>query len=299
MLIRPMARTMQMDRPGVAAANGPVAPPGGRLRDYATTELARAMVCLGWRGARVHAGVHQARKSIRRVRATLALGMPGLGAGAGLIDRELRRINRQTSKLRDAQALVAILDLLLESADDAETARVLRRARRTAAGIRARCARSIVGDDGVADDRRALLATLLAALSALPWDAVGATGVDRVLRRSLAGRDAAGARAGTTGREEDWHRWRRRARRLSQQHRALGDLAAIPRTAQRHDKRLAVLLGEVQDCALLREHLGKGSRFARADRPLLRTLAEHRAQHLRGRVAKMTTQAPVPPAAAP
>ena len=32
----------------------------------------------------------------------------------------------------------------------------------------------------------------------------------------------AGARARAAGRDEDWHRWRRRVRRLSQQHRAIG-----------------------------------------------------------------------------
>ena len=87
---------------------------GDRLHAYAAAEMVHAIACLSWHGGRLHAGVHQARKSLRRLRATLALGMPTLGPGARLIDRELRRTNRRLSKLRDAQALVHTLDVLLE-----------------------------------------------------------------------------------------------------------------------------------------------------------------------------------------
>ena len=264
----------------------PGASPGIRLRDYATAELAHAIACLAWRGTRMHAGVHQARKSIRRVRATLALGMPALGPGAALIDRALRRVNRGTSKLRDVQALVTTLDLLLEKHNAADPTLALRRARRAAARTRAECARALLAADPDLHDRRARLTTLLAALPALPWSAITAADVHAALQRSHARAEAAGSRAHASGRDADWHRWRRRARRRSQQHRALDDFAAIPHPARKRDKRLAVLLGEAQDCALLREHLGKGSPFMRADRPLLHTLTERRAERLRGRIAR-------------
>ena len=269
------------------ATSLPATFPHIRLRDYATTELARAIACLGWRGGRLHAGVHQARKSIRRVRATLALGMPTLGPGANLIDRELRRTNRTTSKLRDAQALVAILDALLEKTQAGDASPMLRRARRAAALARVARARTALADDPRLQDKRALLATLLAALSALPWDRVTAADIHAALQRSLLRSDAAGGRARTSRRDADWHLWRRRARRLSQQQRALGDTTTARAEPNKRDKRLAVILGDVQDCALLREHLGKGLMFTQADRRALRVIAEHRTRQLRERIARM------------
>lgn len=264
----------------------PEAPIGVRLRDYAMAELAQAIACLAWRGGRLHGGVHLARKSLRRTRATLALGMPALGPGAELIDRELRRMNRRLSKLRDTQAVVGTLDLLHGKACATESALVLRRARRAAAQARAACARSTLAADPQLQDKRALLATLHAALPALRWDAIGEADVHATLRRALVRMDAAGTRAQASGRDEDWHRWRRHARRLSQQHRALGDMAALLPTATDLHKRLTVLLGQAQDFALLREHCGKRSVFARTDRALLRTLTDAGMQRVRVRVAK-------------
>jgi CHAD domain-containing protein len=275
------------------AASPPAIFPDIRLRDYAVTELARAIACLSWSGGRLHAGVHQARKSIRRVRATLALDMPTLGPGADLIDRALRQANRHTSKLRDAQALVATLDALLEKTGAGDSSSMLRRARRAAAQARAARARIALADDPRWDDKRALLTTLLAALSALPWDRVTDADMRAALQRSLLRSDAAGGRARTSRRDADWHRWRRRARRLSQQQRALGDTTTARADASKRDKRLAVILGGVQDCALLREHLGKGSMFAQADRPALRVLAERRTRQLRERIAKMVADSTV------
>lgn len=266
--------------------------PATALRAYAAAELARATACLGWRGARLHAGVHQARKSLRRTRATIALGGSTLGPGAVLIDRELRRLNRRLSKLRDTQALVGTLDHLLRKHADDEAAVTLRRTRRIAARARAAKARSTMTADPRLQDKRALLAVLQAALSALPWDALAETEVRQALRFNAARADEAGARAQVSGRDEDWHRWRRRARRLSQQLRALGDSISAPAEIEERTKRLAVLLGEAQDYSLLREYCGKRSEFAPADRAVLRRLSQHGMARMRERIAKAT-----PPAA--
>lgn len=263
---------------------------GDRLRAYAAAELARAIACLGWRGGRVHDGVHQARKSLRRLRATLALGMPDLGPGALLIDRAVQRTNRGLSKLRDAQALVHTLDVLLEHEDPAASA-VLRRARRIAAQMRVKEARATLTDDPQLRDRRALLATLQAALPALRWNDISATEVAARFRRSLARLEEAGAHARASGRDEDWHRWRRRTRRFSQQHRALGESTALPAEVERRHKELATLLGEAQDYALLREHCGKRSAFAEDDRRVLRSLSKRGTRHLRRKIAQQAVEA--------
>lgn len=264
--------------------------PGARLRDYASAELAHAIDCLGWRGPRMHTGVHQARKSLRRTRATLALGMPALGPGADLIDRELRRLNRSLSRLRDTHALVTALDQMIEkTVDDIATRSLLRRARRIAVRTRAECAHKMLAVDPLLQDKRALLDVLHAGLAALKWKAIGASDAATALQRSATDAGNAAAKARVSRDDEDWHQWRRRARRLSQQQRALGD-ASANQALDKHDKRLAVLLGQAQDHALLIDHCGRKSLFAQADRQALRALATKRLQRLRERLMKLAAE---------
>ena len=273
------------------------AAPGDRLFEYAAAELTRSIRVLSWRGNRFHIGVHQARKSIRRVRATLALGMPALGPGAQLLDRALRRVNRDLSTLRDAQALVATLDVLLAAASTPETLSVLRRARRLAARCRAERARAALAADPQLRDRRALLETLQAALPALHWQAVTAADVDVAPQASVSRVEKAGARALASGRDPDWHQWRRCVRRLIQQHRASGD--AGPPLHEKRSKRLATLLGEAQDYALLRDLCGKRSIFALADRRVLRALSDGEQARVRAcaaRIAESPADDPPDPA---
>jgi CHAD domain-containing protein len=81
--------------------------------------------------------VHQARKSIRRVRATLALGASSSAAPAAVFDKELQRINRSLSPMRDGQALVEPCSVCAESAPGATTAPAQARA---GAAVRRRAA---------------------------------------------------------------------------------------------------------------------------------------------------------------
>src|SRR4051812_17816611 len=167
----------------------------GLLRAYACSELDRAITHLGWRGGRVHEGVHQARKSLRRTRATLALGGAVLGPGAELIDREIRRVTRSLSKMRDAQALVETLDRLIAKGKAPEALPVLRRARRTGAIARVESARRELASDPGLARKRAMLATLRAALPALPWESLTETRVRDAFADGLVRIDIAGARA--------------------------------------------------------------------------------------------------------
>jgi hypothetical protein len=281
-----------LELPARANSSAPARPSGPQLRDYAADELARAIACLAWRGSHVHAGVHQARKSLRRVRATLALGATRLGPGARLVDRELRQVNRGLSKLRDAHALAGVLDYLLgRHADDAQVLLLLHRARRAATRARAIRARKVLAKDPQLRTRRAPLATLLAALRGLPWHLLDADATRAALLRSRVRADAASAEAAGSGDADDWHHWRRRARRLSQQQRALGDRAE---EADKYDKRLAVLLGHAQDYTLLCEHCGRGSPFTPSDRARLRALAEQDLTRLRTRIAEFARMSMAP-----
>lgn len=264
---------------------------GTVLHAYASDELERAIDCLTWPGARLHAGVHQARKSMRRVRAALALGAPALGPGGKLIDREVRHVNRSLSTLRDAQALVETLEHLAKKHDTPDANALFKRARRIAAQARIAQARASLQEDRDFAGKRAVLAVLSAGLQALPWHVVIDIEVRSSLRRSEAKARAASRKATASGRDEDWHHWRRRARRLSQQHRAVGDLMAPQDADRARDKRLAVLLGEAQDYALLLLHCNARSPFTADDRKSLRMLAKKGAKRARANIAKIAASA--------
>jgi CHAD domain-containing protein len=274
--------------PDTAADAGRDATPiGFALRDYALQELGRALICLSWRGSRLHAGVHQARKSLRRTRATLALGADVLGAGAAPLDRRLRRVNRSLSDLRDAQALVETLDRLVKKHRSPGTHRLLQRARRAAANQRARMARVTSQKDGDFAARRAALAQIANDLAVLPWPAIDENMVRAALGNSRARADAAGVVALASEHSDDWHRWRRRMRRLSQQIRALRGRPTLKLGSEAREKALAVLLGEAQDYGLLREHCDRRSPFSVFDRRALIALADKGTQRKRARVLSL------------
>lgn len=243
---------------------------GLALRDYATAELDAALAGLGWRGGRIHAGVHRARKGLRRTRATLALAAEVLGPGAGVLDRELSCLNDGLSNLRDAHALVEVLDHQAAKGRDPETAALLRRARRTAAAHRARCA---AAEAPAMAGRIALLRMLHGGLRALPWEAaVDEAALRRALARSVARAAKARARLNERGGDEDWHRWRRRMRRLSQQLRALDSAGIAAEAPSLFDKSLTEQLGTMQDFRLMAEQ-AEGLALPKGDRKALLTFA--------------------------
>jgi hypothetical protein len=139
-----------------------------------------------------------------------------------------------------------------------------------------------------------LLTALGGALSALPWPALTPSMVDAAIVASDTRAARAQARVRASGRDEDWHRWRRRARRQSQQRRALkitGLAVRGPAPAPTaFDKATTVLLGRAQDLNLLLEHCGRRSPFSKSDRIGLRHYAESERARLRERIT---------PAAAP
>lgn len=259
-------------------------PPGPALCAYARAELDAAEAALS--GPDLHEGVHQARKSMRRVRATLALGNGLLGPGAGMVDRELRELNEGLSPLRDAHALVETLDRLRERSEDEALRALLDRAREAAVAAREVRAGSALASDPGLGGRLALIAVLRAALPELAWARCSPAG----LRMAVADADdrsrRARERAQRTGKDEHWHRWRRRARRASQARRALEAIGLpVPESPKVFDKRTTERLGEAQDLSLLADHCGRNSPFSQDDRRALGRYARTALEHLRGRIA--------------
>jgi CHAD domain-containing protein len=259
---------------------------GDHLGHYAVTELGHAVHCLGWRGSHLHAGIHQARKSMRRVRATLAFARRHFGRIADTIDRSLRISNESLSDLRDGQALVEAIDRLGKLEKSADAAAIIRRARSAAVKRRKQLTEEHASGDSIGKIG-AKLEQLVDKMKALPWCTLGEDEVERALARSSTSMRAAARRAKRTGEDEDWHRWRRRLRRLSQQQRAVHGSAGYPEEAE---KAVATLLGELQDFSLLAAHCKASSPFDSSDRKRLRKLARRQARRLRNEAARKVSR---------
>lgn len=259
--------------------------PGPMLRDYVLVEFDAARAALEQRGGRLHAGVHRARKAIRRIRAVLTLGAAVLDRGGRRLERELRRVNRGMSELRDAHALVETLDRLLPKASDHDTRRLLRRSRRAAAQRRARLSRSNRQALKV-DEVRTQLKALREAVAELDWEGIGATTLTAALTAAQMRMSAACAQALTTGADADWHRWRRRVRTRLQQQRASA-LAGVGAGVSLYDQSLAEQMGAMQDLGLLLSQCGHGSVFSKPDRKQLRRYAEAALARQRERITSV------------
>lgn len=259
---------------------------GRRLQALVEAELATAAKALRARGGRIHAGVHEARKAMRRARSALRLAGTAMGAGTQIIERELRKANKSLGRLRDAHALVETIDRLGHKLAEGEEGALLRRAGRIAAAQRAVAARDRALLDELAVAREAL-GVLQAALAGLPWERVTASLLLDALEGTGHEVEHRARLARASMRDADWHRWRRWMRRQSQQRRALVALGVDVQDTP-FDKSLAEQLGVMQDLDLLISHCGPGSIFAKPDRKALRRIARKRLVRQRERIASVT-----------
>jgi len=259
------------------------------LRDYARAELDLAHAALG--DPDLHEGVHQARKAIRRARAVLAMGDGLLGPGAGLLDRELRTLNNGLSNLRDGHALVEVIDRLLEREGNDDARAVLQRAREAALVARSRVADAATRSDPGLSSRRAMLHVLRIALTGLDWSRTTPSGLRMAVADSDMRSHEARLRACESGEDDDWHRWRRRARRAAHQRRALQMVGLpVPGDSDHFDKRTTHRLGEAQDLSLLLAHCRRDSPFRNDDRVALRERARPALQRARRRLTRQLAE---------
>lgn len=254
--------------------------PGDRLKAYAQQQLQRAVTCLAWRGSRAHEGVHQARKSMRRARACLALGESALGAGAGMLDRELAKICDSLSGLRDAQARVESLNRLLISHAGEDICPVLEAGKRLAHIARADAMRNEQAIDSNFLTRRERLQVIAAAIPVLPWEQINLPGLANAMHASLHACDQAAEKALGRGREEDWHRLRRRRRRLVQQNTALEQSDVLLPSVIIPDRKLSSLLGEAQDLTVLRAFFKKHPGLSEENETRLRQFLKSEFRHI-------------------
>jgi CHAD domain-containing protein len=254
---------------------------GPRLARLAAAQLWRAEELLEGQAPGLHAGIHQARKSIRRVRSALALGGRTLGTGARSVDAELGRLCRGLSRLRDAQALVEALQRLREQAPP-ELQAVLPAAEAAACQRRDRLLEQALARDPHFAARRRRLHAASLRLQRLDWAALRTVDIAKATRRSERRARKAGRRARHQPSDDDsWHVYRRRLRRLHQQDSLLDALQLPVRAEAKALERQALALGQAQDDVLLLAHCGRRSPFTPAQRALLRKSARERLRDVR------------------
>lgn len=266
------------------------APIGEVLKVYASQELLHAIDFLSWRGARLHTGVHHTRKALGRVRSVLAMGIAEFGEGGKILDRELKRIIRSLSTLRDAQSLVEVLDRLKKLHSASTLSPLLMRARRAAIQQRVKIARAALRDDVNFASRRLVLAVLAGGVHALPWEALKEKNVQVSFAQAKAKLDSAVRDAKSGERSADWHRWRRRARRFSQQCKAVGSVAGSFVEAETPDRESIEILGIAQDYVLLLGHCKGSHPFEEPDKKELQAMAKLAIKESRERVRAIAEQ---------
>lgn len=250
--------------------------PGDQLKAYACAQLARAELFLSRRGTHTHEGVHQARKSMRRVRACIALaGFEKVPAGRK-IDRVIAGLCRSLSSLRDAHARVGLLDSLLHREHPEDEQALLRRARSAALADRVEAMHQARADDPDFSSRRRQLLALEVELASLPWTAIDADTITAAIAHSMKRACKAQDRALHDGNADDWHRWRRRRRRLAQQHTALQAIGIELGGLNDAEREITRLLGESQDLHILVRYFGGHRAISRRERRALTAMLQTR-----------------------
>jgi CHAD domain-containing protein len=248
---------------------------GSRMMAYASEQLLQAQTHLARKGEARHSGLHEARKCIRRTRATLALGACAFDERAKRLDDDLGRLCRGLSPLRDAQALIEALRRLENSAPPAASA-ILPRAEMAARKRRDEMLERAMKRDPQFKSRRKRLLALQARLLCLQWQAVSDKDVSNAVTRSKRRAEKARQRIKRHPDDDAWHAFRRRLRRLRQQDSLLEELQPDLRPGIKNLEHQARTLGESQDDVLLLSHCGSRSPFTPDQRKRLKDVARER-----------------------
>lgn len=156
-----------------------------------------------------HLAVHAARKAIRRLRATLALGRDVFGAEFAAIDGSLDRLADGLSTLRDAQVVV---EAAVKLANDHHP-----HWKKISAQLKHR--RDLLLDTALLRDpdfskRRARINRIELAIADLPWTELTRKVMRNAVLHSLKRLEKAHGVARAEGSPMSIHRWRKRVRRL-------------------------------------------------------------------------------------
>ena len=246
------------------------------LADAASRECRRALRALGDTQHR-HRGIHEARKSLRRLKSLLRLGTTTFADALPSLEKAIDRLAVGLSPLRDAHVAVETATSLAGSlAVDVEACAVAgpeswgRAIDLLTLRCEGRLTAALTKDPGF-ERRRSEVRMLARQVHALPWQAMTTEEIDHALAHS----EQRVARARKRMRKSDsvanLHRWRRRARRLRMQLelvRKARKAAGLP--APHHADREKAL---AKDMSLLSDAIG-ARQDLRLLRDILRTLVD-------------------------
>lgn len=256
---------------------------GTRLSAFIQTQLQDAQRHLARKGLARHQGIHDARKCIRRAKAALAIGRSVFGARGKRLNAELGGLCRGLSPLRDAQALVEVLQRL-QTDVSGPLQSILPQAESLARQRRERMMAAALARDPLLMGRRQRLQRLSKRLQRLEWHLVGADEVAASLKRTERRLEKAAKRVARRPDDNDvWHDYRRRLRRLRQQATLLSSLGIDGILTASSFKAQTDALGEAQDDVLLMRLCGSRSPFMPEHRRLLRRSARQRLFIARGK----------------
>lgn len=274
-----MTQTCQWGRQHVKASgrgmNAPMPTPSPlatTLAEAASRECRRALRALGDAQHR-HRGIHEARKSLRRLKSLLRLGATTFADALPSLEKAIDRLAVGLSPLRDAHVAVETATALAGSV-----------AVGTGAGVEpwghaielltlrceGRLAAALTRDPGF-ERRRSQVRMLARQVHALAWQAMTTEETDHALAHAERRVARARKRMRKSASVANLHRWRRRARRLRMQLdlvRKARKAAGLP--APHHADREKTL---AKDMAVLSDAIG-ARQDLRLLREILRTLAD-------------------------
>jgi len=237
-----------------------------------------------------HERIHQVRKRLKKVRGVLRLVRPALGNQYSEANIYFRDLGRQLAGLRDAEAMVEAVEGLIANSSDREESGALEEVRRALAERRKRLVQE-KHSGGVAVDEVARELDRASGM-ARGWELRSeafqavAGGVRKTYSRGRAGRK----RAFKKGTAEAFHEWRKRVKYHWLHVRLLREAWPEPMKARRDEaKRLAGLLGDDHDLAVLGNHLTNERKYELDPDTLARALlaARKRSAALRAEAAPL------------
>jgi len=251
-----------------------------QLKKMVRKELGRASTCLPQQCS--DEDVHEGRKSVKKVEAVVNL-LKELGSRPPKRHvKRLKSARRALSVVRDAAAMVETFDHLKSRFGD----RIDGRTSATIGNHLMRAKATISTEarqDGSLADARKELRNVRRSTRGWRWRSIAVDDLPSVLRESLRDSREAMTYARTRRGEPDFHRWRKRVKRLWYQVRLVEHL--IPELSGRVEplKRLETDLGEEHNLAVLKAILANdaGLAGARADVESLTALAVKFQEELR------------------
>jgi CHAD domain-containing protein len=197
--------------------------------------------------------IHEARKSVKKVRGVLRLARPELGRIYGAENMRLRDVGRKLSAFRDASAIIETFDQLREKYRGQPGGLTFAAVRRGLAA-RKREAERRAPIDQVLTGISADLREIAKQVTEWPLETDGFAAIEPGLEGTFRRGRKALARARQSGRPEDYHEWRKRVKDHWYHVRLLERLWTDGMQSYEESlKHLETCLGEEHNVVVLRE----------------------------------------------